>query len=145
LTRAGNFHLTPRGELVTEYGGQNYAVLNDSLTPIVINPQDPSWEFTPTGALRQAGGVQNLAIVKPESLDDLVRVGQNVFKPTAEPQPVPPAQRDVAVGFLETSAVQPATELIELIEASRAVEANVNLMQTQDQMLAGLFNRVLRT
>ena len=42
------------------------------------------------------------------------------------------------------SGVQPTTEMIEMIEASRAVEANLNMMQAQDQMLSGLVNRLMR-
>ena len=48
-------------------------------------------------------------------------------------------------GYLETSGVQPTTEMIEMIEASRAVEANINMMQTQDEMLSGLINRLMRS
>jgi flagellar basal body rod protein FlgG len=34
--------------------------------------------------------------------------------------------------------------MIAMIEASRAVEANINMMKTQDQMLSQLVNRVMR-
>lgn len=47
-------------------------------------------------------------------------------------------------GYLEQSQVQPTMEMMDLIETSRAVEANLNMMQTQDQMLSGLFGRLLR-
>lgn len=144
LTRAGNLHVTAFGELVTHSGNKQYAVVDDSLTPIVINPADPNWEFSNTGQIRQGGGFQNLAIVKPDSLGDLVRQGENVFRPLGEFQPVPPAERGVAVGYLEGSGVQPTSAMIEMIEASRAVEANVNMMRTQDEMLSGLINRVMR-
>ena len=42
------------------------------------------------------------------------------------------------------AAVNPATEMAELIETSRAVEANVNMMQTQDQMYSRLVSHVLK-
>jgi flagellar basal body rod protein FlgG len=32
-----------------------------------------------------------------------------------------------------------------MIETTRAIEANVNMMQTQDQMLSGLVNRLMRS
>jgi len=44
----------------------------------------------------------------------------------------------VVSGYLEQSGVKPTSEMMEMIEASRAVEANVNMMQTQDQMLSDL-------
>ena len=144
LTRAGNLHVTERGELVTHSGNKRYAVVDDSLSPIVINPTNPDWEFTKTGQVRQGRAYQNLAIVQPDSLSDLAKHGANVFRPLGEYQPVSPADRDVAVGFLEGSGVQPTGEMIEMIEASRAVEANINMMKSQDEMLSGLINRVMR-
>ena len=44
---------TPAGELVTQYGGQQYAVLDDSMSPIVLDREAP-WEFTVNGG-GQAG------------------------------------------------------------------------------------------
>jgi flagellar basal-body rod protein FlgF/flagellar basal-body rod protein FlgG len=141
LTRAGNFRMTAAGELVTEQG---YPVLNESGGPIAIEPANGPWELTPAGAIRQRGLVQNLAIVKPASLGDLVKTGENLFRPLAEPEPVAAEKRRVLGGYLEMSGVRPTMELMEIIEASRAAEANFSMMQTQDQMLSGLLNRVLR-
>ena len=42
------------------------------------------------------------------------------------------------------SSVQPTTELVDMLETSRLIEANVNMMKTQDQMLNGLISRVLK-
>lgn len=145
LTRAGNFLLNGQGELVTQYGGEEYAVLTDAGTPVVVNPDVGPWELTATGAIRQAGTVQSLAVVQPASLGDLVRMGENVFKPLADPRPVAPEDRNVVGGYLEMSGVRPTTEMIELIEASRAVEANLNMVQAQDEMLSGLVTRLMRS
>jgi flagellar basal-body rod protein FlgF len=142
LTRAGDFHLNQRGELVTQ---QEYPVMNDTGTPVVIDPAGGPWHVSPTGTVRQRGMIQNLALVKPASLGDLAKAGENLFRPLAEAQPVPAAERRVASGFLEMSGVQPTTEMVELIETSRAIEANVNMMQTQDQMLSGLVTRLMRS
>jgi flagellar basal-body rod protein FlgF/flagellar basal-body rod protein FlgG len=145
LTRAGNFLVNARGELVTQYGQEQFAVLTDAGTPVVIDPGAGPWEVTPSGTVRQAGSLQNLAIVLPASMGDLARAGENVFKPLAEPVPVAPTNRSVVGGYLEMSGVQPTTEMMELIETSRAVEANLNMMQTQDEMLSGLVNRLMRS
>jgi len=144
LTRAGNFSINADGELVTQYGQRQYAVLTDAGTPVVIDPDNGPWQLMPSGAIRQAGTVQNLALVRPASLGDLVKTGENVFRPLADPQPLAANERSVAGGYLEMSGVQPTAEMIDLIEASRAVEANINMMQTQDEMLSGLVNRVMR-
>lgn len=141
LTRAGNFVMTSRGELTTQQG---YHVLSDAGVPVVINPEDPSWQITTSGGISQQGSVQNLAIVEPSSLGDLVKVGENMFRPLSEPQPIPMADRRVAAGYLEMSSVRPTTEMTELIQASRFLEANVNMMKTQDEMQRGLIHRVMK-
>lgn len=143
LTRAGNFHVNARGELVTQYGGQQYAVLDDSMSPIVLDREAP-WEFTVDGAVSQAGATTNLALVKPQSYGDLARFGENVFRPLADPVPLTQAERSVAPGYLEGSGVQPTNEMVAMIEASRLLEANLKMMQTQDEMLDGLINRLMR-
>jgi flagellar basal-body rod protein FlgF/flagellar basal-body rod protein FlgG len=145
LTRAGNFLVNGQGQLVTQYGGQEFAVLTDAGTPVLLFPEAGPWELTPSGVIHQAGTMQALAVVKPESLGDLVRVGENVFKPLSEPLPVAPRDRRVLSGYLEMSGVEPTTEMVDLIEASRAVEANLNMMQAQDEMLSGLVNRLMRS
>lgn len=144
LTRAGNFSLNTRGQLVTEFGAEQYLVLSDNFQPIVLNPRLP-WEVTSEGTIRQGGAVQNLAIVRPASREDAQPVGENLYRTSQPPEPVPLNERRVAQGFLEMSAVQPTSAMVELLEASRLLEANLNMVQTQDQMLAGLFNRVLRS
>jgi flagellar basal-body rod protein FlgF/flagellar basal-body rod protein FlgG len=142
LTRAGNFRLTERGELVTQQG---YAVLSDNGSPIAIDPRNGPCEVTPAGAVRQGAASQNLALVRPASPDSLVKVGENLFRPVGgDPQPVVAGQRRVASGYLELSGVRPTTELVQMIEASRAVEANLSMMRAQDQMLSGLVTRVMR-
>jgi len=141
LTRAGNFLISPTGRLETQQG---YPVLNDSGVPIVINPQNPQWQFTDSGELRQGANVQEVAVVKPVSYDDLVRSGENLFRPLAEPEPLPRPERRLAVGYVEGSGVSATTEMTTMIEASRMFQANMQLMKTQDQMIGGLVNRVLK-
>lgn len=141
LSRAGNFRLSERGELVTTQG---YPVLNDSGTPITIDRANGPWELSPTGVIRQRGQTQQLAIVQPKSLGELQKTGENFFRLESEPEAVAADQRHVVSGYLEQSQVQPTMEMVELIETSRAVEANLNMMKTQDEMLSGLVNRLLK-
>jgi flagellar basal-body rod protein FlgF len=142
LTRAGNFRLTARGDLVTQQG---YAVLGETGAPIIIKPDSGPWEISGAGVVRQRDGdAQNLALVKPESLSDLVKVGENLFHSTTDPRPIAPNERKVANGYPELSTVKPTVEMTAMIEASRLVEANINLMKSQDHMLSSLIGRLLR-
>ena len=141
LTRAGNFRVTQNGELVTQQG---YPVLSEANTPIILTPGAGPWKITAAGTVMQAGNAQDLAIVKPASPGELVKVGENLFRPQGTVQAIPPTQRAVSSGYLEMSGVQPTTEMVSLIEASRVLEANLNVMKSQDRMLEGLINRILK-
>lgn len=140
LTRAGNFSMNAAGGLVTPDGDP---VLNAEGQPVVADPELGPWQITADGSLSQAGSTQPLSIVQPASLGDLVKLGDNLFQPLGDVTPVPGPERRVAVGFVEASGVQPTTEMMDMIEASRAFEANVNLIRQHDQLLSGLLSRVL--
>jgi flagellar basal-body rod protein FlgF/flagellar basal-body rod protein FlgG len=142
LTRAGNFQLNREGQLVTQQG---YAVLNESAAPIFIDEQAGGpWQITDRGEIQQRGLRQQIAVVMPESLVSLKKVGHTMFRPEGPTEPVPLARRNVATGYLEASGVEPTRAMTAMIEASRAIEANVRIMQTHDQMVGGLIAKVLR-
>lgn len=144
LTRAGNFSVDSTGQLVTGHG---YPVLSDAGQPIQLDPEGGPIDVSPTGILTQGDNSAPLALVKPASLGDLARHGENLWVPLAPPEPLTPADRRdaVAQGYIEGSGVQATTEMMEMIETSRAFEANVNMIRNQDQMMGTLINRVLKT
>jgi flagellar basal-body rod protein FlgF/flagellar basal-body rod protein FlgG len=139
LTRAGDFQRNRVGQLVTPDG---LRVLNAQGGPIVLDPTRPI-QVRPDGVIAQGGDQVALALVKPVSMGDLVKVGQTRFRPLADTIPVAAGERKVRSGFLEASGVRPTVEMMQLIEASRAFEANVRLIQGQDESLGALINRVL--
>ena len=85
LTRAGNFHLTSAGALVTQQG---YPVLGEGNSPIAVNPGGEAWEIDSSGSVNQGTARQPLQIVKPASLGDLVKNGENLFRSLTNVQPV---------------------------------------------------------
>ena len=139
LTRSGNFQIASTGQLQTDQG---HAVLAAEGTPINLDPSLP-WRLRDDGHITQAGNDIPLAIVQPTSLGDLVKTGQNLFSALGNVAPVAAGERQVLGGYLEQSTVKPALEMMELIETSRAYEANVRMIQNQDQMIGTLVNRVL--
>jgi len=139
LTRAGNFQIDNNGVLRTQNG---FPVLSDTGGQIVIDVSQP-WTMTEEGAIDQAGNLLPLALVRPDSLGDLVKRGENLFEPLSKVRPVPLDQRHVKTGTLEMSGVNPTTAMLELIETSRAIEANMKLIQNQDHMMGSLISRVL--
>jgi flagellar basal-body rod protein FlgF/flagellar basal-body rod protein FlgG len=140
LTRAGDFHMASDGRLVTRQG---HSVLSAEGQPIVLDPTIP-WNLQDDGVIDQAGSRVPLGLVQPRSLGDLVKVGENLFRPLADVMQVPREQRRVRQGYLEQSNVKPALQMMELIETSRAYEANIKMIQNQDQMIGSLISRMLR-
>jgi flagellar basal-body rod protein FlgF len=139
LTRAGNFHVSAAGQLQTDHG---LAVLAADGQPVIIDPTRP-FQVQEDGSLAQENAQVALALVRPQSLGDLAKAGDNLFLPLADVSPVANGQRRVLTGFLEMSTVKPAQEMMELIETSRAYEANVRMIQNHDHMIGALVNRIL--
>lgn len=140
LTRAGNFIVTSDGRLTTQDGS---AVLSQDFSPIQLSPNVP-WDVSDEGFIRQGGQQIPLALVKPNFPADLVHQGESTFRAIADPTPVAPNERNVRSGYLELSGVKPTTAMMEMIEASRAFESNVKVIQHQDEMIGQLLSRVLR-
>jgi flagellar basal body rod protein FlgG len=140
LTRAGNFTLDSQGRLVTQTG--NMPLLSDSGDEIVLTPGAP-WELYPGGKITQDGNTIAIGLAQPQSLGDLVKVGDNMFRPLAGTSPVADGARDIRQGYLEQSGVNPTREMMDMIATSRAFEANTRVIQHQDSMISGLVNRVL--
>jgi len=139
LTRAGNFQFTPSGDLVTLQGDP---VLDAGGAPVSIEPELP-WQVGEDGSIQQAGTNIPLALVRPESPQELVKVGDNLFFPLSDPAPLAPSERHVAGGFLESSSVRPTLEMMEMIETSKAFEANVTLIRNHDSVIGTLISGVL--
>lgn len=149
LTRAGNFTIDAEtGALVTP---EDLApVLSEDGAPLVLNPSQGRIKIDHRGAVTQedpATGqyaqVGKLGLVQPASLGDLVKEGDNLFRPLAETQPVEEDRRMVRQGYLEMSSVDPTREMVSLIETSRAFEANMKMIQNQDELISSLVQHMM--
>lgn len=141
LTRAGNFQLSPEGQLQT---GNGDPVLSTDGGTIQID-QRLDWEVLAGGRIKQAGDIREIGLRRPENLSDLQKVGQNYFQNTTDKwATLAPEERRVRSGFLEGSGVNSLQEMTELITASRAYETNIRMMQTHDQLANSLISRLLR-
>lgn len=142
LTRAGDFQLDAQGRLLTQAG--RYQVLDDGGGPIQIDPAQP-WQLFPGGVINQEGTQISIGLQQPASLGDLVKVGTNTFRSLATTSAVPEIERDIRQGYLEQAGVSTTSEMMAMIETSRAFEANTKLIQHQDGMVSQLLGRVLRS
>lgn len=145
LTRGGNFLFTPDGRLTTQEG---FPVLSADGGPVQVDPAAKAVHignyYNERGEVVVGGDVIPLAIAKPQSNADLVKFGQNFFKSLGPADQIPDEERMTAPGMLERSGANPITEMMAMIETTRAYESNVNMIKTQDEALGNLLGRVLR-
>jgi flagellar basal-body rod protein FlgF/flagellar basal-body rod protein FlgG len=140
MTRAGDFVFDARGQMVNQSGDQ---VLATDGRTIRIEPG--AFVVAPQGRIQQGDNVWELMLAKPKSMGDVSHLGGNLFKPLAEFDLVPQADRKVENRVLEQSAVSPTGAMMELIETSRVYEANVRMIQNQDSVMGTLINRILKS
>jgi flagellar basal-body rod protein FlgF/flagellar basal-body rod protein FlgG len=141
LSRAGSFALDTHGRLVTQNGHR--PVLDQAGGEILLNRELPM-SISPDGFISQAGTIYALGMSQPESLGELIKVGNNLFQPLGNVQPLPLAERSIRQGYLEMSGANPVRQMMAMIETTRAFEANTRMIQNQDTMLGALISRVLQ-
>ena len=141
LTRAGNFYKDLDGYVRSQDGRH---VLNTGGTPVSVDPRYP-FEVSSDGIVSQRENRLRvpLAIEQPGAFSDLEQVGSNSFRSKSKTFAAPPEDRQVRQGFLEKSSTQPMQEMVEMIKASRAYEANIRMIQNQDSTMESLIGRVL--
>jgi flagellar basal-body rod protein FlgF/flagellar basal-body rod protein FlgG len=140
LTRAGNFHISNEGVLVTASGDP---VLAADSTPIQLDPGLP-YRFLPGGVVEQAGERIEVGLLKAKDVSRLEKAGENYFRAGRGAGITAADERLVKSGYLEMSSVNPVDEMVELIAASRAYEANVRIIQQHDTATSELISRMLK-
>lgn len=146
-TRDGSFKKDGNGQIVTSEG----MLL---IPQVTLPPNATQINVTPEGAITVQVGNNNTTVgqvtlarfINPAGL---TAVGKNLFTPTAasgEPvvnNPTQDGMGAIKVGFVEMSNVKVVEEMINLIVAQRAYEANSKSVQTSDEML-GMANNLRR-
>ena len=141
LSRAGAFQLDNLGNLVTQNG--NHPVLDQDGTPITLLPGLP-FSVSQDGFISQDGTFFALGMSQPESLDEMVKVGSNMWQPMGAVNPLELRDRNIRQGFLEVSGANSVRQMMAMIETTRAFEANTRMVQNQDSVTGTLISRVLQ-
>ncbi|WP_298398021.1 flagellar basal-body rod protein FlgG [uncultured Azonexus sp.] len=143
-TRDGSFHKDNQGQIVTSDGyplQPNITVPADAQTVsigtdgTVTITQPGSAAATEIGAIQLASFVNN---------GGLLSIGQNLYMETAAsgaPTPNAPGANGAGIvvqGYVETSNVNVAEELVTMIQTQRAYELNSKVISTSDTMLGRL-------
>ncbi len=140
-TRAGNFALSPEGQIVTDKGytvAPGIAIPANALT-VSVNAQGQVSATVPGQTAPAQLGQFELARFANEA--GLNAVGDNLFLETpasGSPQSGVPGSTGygtIIQGFLETSNVNPVEEITSLITAQRAYEMNSKVISAADEMM----------
>jgi flagellar basal-body rod protein FlgG len=137
-TRAGSFTLNQQGYLVTKDGDY---VLNNQNRRIQLNPNLET-KIVKNGTIYQNDvQVAQIQVADFEDYNYLERYGETLFQPV-EGARLTQSNASVTSGVLEMSNVSTVMEMVNLINITRAYEANQKLMQTHDQTLDIAVNQV---
>lgn len=138
-TRDGSFKLSPNGEVVTKDGFRvlsGFQPIPPEATGIAIAPNGEVTIVTPNG--NQNFQIQLARFNNPAGLKS---IGGNLYEETpasGTPTLGTPGQNAIGrlvQGYIETSNVNVAEEMVNLILAQRAYEINSKSIQTSDRML----------
>ncbi len=147
LTRDGQLSINHLGEIVTQAKG--LPVLNTQGTSIVVPPGVKQVNVGPAGNVLAVTSenemipLGQLNLVEPAAFKDLQKLGGNLYRGTG---PLVPASSNAQIrqGFLEASGVHPISETVQMIEASRAFETNINMIHFQDESLSLLLQSMTK-
>lgn len=143
-TRDGSFVKDNQGQIVTSNGYplQPAITIPASALSVTIGT-DGTVSVTQSGsaATTQIGSIQLATFINPTGLQS---IGQNSFLETAAsgtPTPNTPGTNGAGVtnqGYVETSNVNVAEELVTMIQTQRTYELNSKVVSTSDAMLGRL-------
>ena len=143
-TRDGRFTLNPQGELVMGAGEGRVKVMDAAGRTITLDPDGGEIVIGRDGSIRQGNvPVAMLNVVEFPDRQALRKVGGNLFTAVGA-RPTTPQNSEVHGGFIERSAQNPLTGLVEMIEVSRALELNARMISLQDQTIGQAVNTVGR-
>lgn len=145
-TRAGSFAVSAEGQIVTPEGfvvGPGVSIPQEA-TEVTVNKQGQVLAKLPGQVEPQNVGQLELAVFFNEA--GLEALGDNLFVETpasgAAQVATPGAlgYGTVLQGFVETSNVNPVSEITALITAQRAYEMNSKVISASDEMLSATSN-----
>jgi flagellar basal-body rod protein FlgF len=147
LTRSGKLSINGVGRLVELTTGRE--VMQPTDTPIGVPPNLSDIEINEVGMVMGVDdrGIRiplgQLHLVQPDDFHNVEKIGENLYGVNGDLETAGP-DLTVHQGFIERSTVQPMMEMLAMIETSRQFEANMNMIQYQEQSLGQLLQTMTR-
>jgi flagellar basal-body rod protein FlgF len=138
-TRDGRFQLDAQGRLVTASGDPVQGDGGD----IVLDPLKGSPKVAADGTVSQENQtVGKIGVVTFSSLSALAKDGDGYYRNDSNLQPQAAPDALVRQGMLESSNVEPITQITRLIQVSRAYESIANMMDQTGQLSSSAVDRL---
>jgi flagellar basal-body rod protein FlgF len=143
LTRNGQFIIGTDGTLIMA-NGKNLPVLDDKGNPIKLNGElADSTTISEEGIISQdQTPIAKLGVVDVPDPKLLKNEGGTLLSYANMSEATPSSDSKIVSEMVEGANVEPATELTALMETQRELEANANMIHTQDSTLDKLVNIV---
>lgn len=144
-TRNGNFTVDGEGYLTTPRG---YYVLDDAGERIFTDGQ--SFDVTPEGIVETFAGAVGLGIGYTANHHDLIKDDEDLFMLMNDEAEVVNARAtagltfNVHQTFLESSNVDPAQTMVDMMQAYRLFETNQQVLRSYDQSMDIAVNQIGR-
>ena len=145
-TRSGALHLTADGLLVNAEGypiEPQISIPQDALSITISKEGIVSVSLPGQGAPQEVGTLELASFPNPAGLTAMGGTLFTVTSASGEPTTAVPGQEGMGTlvqGFLEESNVSIVEEMVNMILAQRAYEANTRVVRTSDEMLAQVNN-----
>ena len=144
LTRDGRFMTDQTGKLVMA-NATGQQVLDIKGRPIQLN-STANGGVQPNvddrgGVWQGLNHVADIGVVDVPDRNKLIKIGGNMLN-YPDIKDLVPSKSSVRGGFIERANVDPASELAQLMDTQRQLEANANMIRYQDSTLQRLCNDV---
>jgi flagellar basal body rod protein FlgG len=148
VSNNGQVRLTRNGQFLVNAGGQ--LVMADNAQETVLDPDQKPIQISGTlpvtigsdGTIMQGGkAVDKIGTFNVADPAALRKDGDTMLS-FPQDSALTPASPTYRSGYIERSNVEPTTELTELMEMQRQLEANANMIKYQDETLDKLVNDV---
>ncbi|MCW8836420.1 MAG: flagellar basal-body rod protein FlgG, partial [Rhodospirillales bacterium] len=143
-TRDGSFQLSPDGEIVTHDGFPVQPGLTVPANAVDVTINNSGEVLAKIEGQLALVNVGQLQLARFPNAAGLEAMGSNYFRETpasgqvTTAAPATVGYGGIMQGFLETSNVNPVSEISNLISAQRAYEMNSKVITTSDEMMSTL-------
>lgn len=140
LTRAGHFSASADSELVTPDG---FRVLDTGGAPVFLPPDASDLSVAADGTL-SAGGIPlaQIGLVQPVDPLGMIRETGVMFRAEAGIEPAEAGR--ILQGFLESSNVDPISQIARMIEVQRAYEMGQSFLEREDERIRAAIKTFIR-